>query len=150
MAYQKEIAVNKVALYNINVYETRPRHQVSLGDIIGRQRFATSPRVGQAYPGRISWRNNCLESTIPYVDEYLDILWEIFQRSRLIRLYSNRTKTEDDYIVINRCADGYRLLVSCGRLEFFLDDHCCNIMDFSKRFKALRYFGKLNNKEGAE
>lgn len=90
MAYQKEIAVNKVALYNINVYETRPRHQVSLWDIIGRQRFATSPRVGQAYPGRISWRNNCLESTIPCVDEYLDILWEIFQRlmSRLIHLYS--------------------------------------------------------------
>ncbi|GIY05715.1 uncharacterized protein CDAR_564801 [Caerostris darwini] len=41
MAYQKEIAVNKVALYNINVYESGLRHQVSLGDIMGRQRFAT-------------------------------------------------------------------------------------------------------------
>ncbi|GFU36232.1 uncharacterized protein NPIL_443321 [Nephila pilipes] len=52
-AYQKEIAVNKVALYNINVYESRLRHQVSLGDIMGRQRFATGPIAGRPYPGRI-------------------------------------------------------------------------------------------------
>ncbi|GBL74856.1 hypothetical protein AVEN_243702-1 [Araneus ventricosus] len=53
MAYQKEIAVNKVALYNINVYESRLWHQVSLGDIMGRQRFATGPIVGRPYPWRI-------------------------------------------------------------------------------------------------